>query len=223
MIDINLLLEKVKEYYLADSAKLGEAVLQMLFENLKFLDDEREVCVRVYFLDRFYSTQLTLHSAHLNMIQSIYKNRNKVKGLKTQSLFEGGDVESISALYHIILEDGRGADKSRSQQWSFVSKFLHFCYPNQYPIFDNTVNNYIEKAIERYPQISPQNSVRWSTPVYSDFCKEYIKVWDEFSESQKVRLCEGLEGVASEVGLDEITPLTALDKYFWYHLVRLIT
>lgn len=195
-IIVTELLEKVGQYYL--DAKIGETSLYKLFTNLNFLDDPQEVFVRICVVDSFYSTHLSTDAAHLHLCKAICENKDKIRNLQGKELFdETLNINEVSELYNAILNFRSEDPKKR--HWSFVSKFLHFCNPKVFPLYDSIANV----------------KVKWKSENYADLCKRYREIWNSITEQDREQLKAGLKTIAHDVGLSEITPLTAIDKYFY--------
>jgi len=143
-----------------------------------------------------------------------------IEALK-QGKIDNGDLlrtpeiaEALAECFNgIIKEFGDDGDYPRPPI-SFTSKLLHFLRPNQFVMVD---------AYAQSCWILVRKKLGWgknsSRDKLKDFYKGaldfYIKLWDIFSEKERTEIDKAIFAITKTFQLDFLTPLDAMDKYFW--------
>lgn len=119
-------------------------------------------------------------------------------------------------------------DKSKEQGlprlYSLVTKFLHFCFPNTFPIFDSQAAASIQMWSYFAFADGPEDARKdWTTAALSDFSRcgyhrvvrFYREWWQALTDEQReavVQCAEALQGILQGV---YVSRLDLLDKFLW--------
>lgn len=204
-----IVLSKIHKYY--NDALKEEGYMQMLFSDLNFLNSKQDIFTRVCAVDSYYGTQFFKHeNAHRHTLEAIFCFKEKIKELSYFSLLEGGATYNEIDDLHNKLVIYRVHNLPGNNMAVHFSKYLHFCVPKLFPIFDSLAY----RAWEAIFGFTSQN--------YGDLCKFYKEniwecenAWDGGLQQGRAQFERGLNQINMAYSPFKIEILSALDKFFY--------
>lgn len=222
---------KVRDYLVgsAKSAALtNEFTLRTGFQNMMTVTSESGSLSVAYRLCRdlngFYRTRysITKLTSLVPIICDAISSRNWWKNdpPKVRDL-SGSEFDMVSSIVPTILDEASKASLDRP--YSLTTKFLHFCFPDSFGIYDAQAANSIQTW--SYFSFSPDDSAgskfyynQMSNPTGKGYCAImdfYRLCWEYATNDQLIDLENAARTLTQEIGAP-VSSLYVIDNFIWH-------
>ena len=222
---------KVRDYLVgsAKSAALtNELTLRIGFQNMMTAvsesnspSDAHRLCrdLNGYYKTRYSIIKLT---SLVPIICDAITSRNWWRnGPPKVCDISGSELDMITSVVPIILNETRAAGLNRP--YSLTTKFLHFCFPDSFGIYDGQAANSIQ--VWSYFSFSPDDSAshkfQWdymSNPTgkgYHAIMDFYKLCWEHATREQLADLENAAEALTQEIGAP-VSPIYIINNLIWH-------
>ena len=205
----------------------GDWLLHKAFPNLEKALEPKTIAERVVLIDGLWRTNLTKEDGAADrVIKNIVSQRDFLKsqlaGLHTCVLKDNHECvwEVAKAVLPVVLEQPSDSPSNHRENFSFATKFFHWCTRNHFPIVDNNARRRISELQER---MGARKGIKANSPGKGKRLDEY-RLWIEFYNDLIRSLGPDDHRKLERADYDSLprqfrfknSLLRILDKYFWW-------